>query len=509
MLKRNLVANYLGQGWSALMGLAFIPLYIKFVGIEAYGLIGLFALIVSMLTLFEMGLTPVLNREVAGFTAGAHTHHSIWDLVRSLEVVAIVVAAVIACGVSASASWVAGSWLVVEDLPVEVVAESFTIMGLVAALRAPESIYRSIIIGLQRQVLFNVANSALSTVRGIGAVAVLAWVSPTIQAFFLWQGLLSIITLIVLGGLAYKSLPQIERAPRFSGKALRQVWRFAGGLVGIAFLSLLLSQVDKILLSKLLSLSEYGYYTLAAVVAGGLFVLIGPITQAFYPRLCELNSRNDAGALAAAYHSGAQLVSVFAGSAAIIIMLFSETLLRFWTQDYELAARSAPILSLLMLGNMLNGIMWIPYQMQLAHGWTSLSIYINSVSVVIILPALLWVTPRFGAEGAAWVWVSLNMARAILGMHFMFRKILTTEKVKWYLEDILFPLGAALLVGIVLKGVSLKIDAALLQYLLLGVAQLLALGAAVLGAGRVRKQVIKVLCLGRDEAENESQAANR
>lgn len=42
MLKRNLIANYLGQGWTALMGLAFIPLYIRYLGIEAYGLIGLF-----------------------------------------------------------------------------------------------------------------------------------------------------------------------------------------------------------------------------------------------------------------------------------------------------------------------------------------------------------------------------------------------------------------------------------------------------------------------------------
>jgi O-antigen/teichoic acid export membrane protein len=45
MLKRNLIANYLGQGWTALVGLAFIPLYIKYLGIEAYGLIGLFGVI--------------------------------------------------------------------------------------------------------------------------------------------------------------------------------------------------------------------------------------------------------------------------------------------------------------------------------------------------------------------------------------------------------------------------------------------------------------------------------
>ena len=42
-LRNNLVANYLGHGWTALMGIAFIPWYIKLLGIEAYGLIGVFA----------------------------------------------------------------------------------------------------------------------------------------------------------------------------------------------------------------------------------------------------------------------------------------------------------------------------------------------------------------------------------------------------------------------------------------------------------------------------------
>ncbi|MBS1199036.1 MAG: polysaccharide biosynthesis protein, partial [Proteobacteria bacterium] len=42
MLRRNLIANYLGQGWAAIMGMAFVPLYIKYLGVESYGLIGLF-----------------------------------------------------------------------------------------------------------------------------------------------------------------------------------------------------------------------------------------------------------------------------------------------------------------------------------------------------------------------------------------------------------------------------------------------------------------------------------
>lgn len=314
MLKRNLIANYLGQGWTALMGLAFIPLYIKYLGIEAYGLIGLFALLQAWLSLLDMGMTPTLGREMARFTGGTHSAQSIRDLLRSIELITLGIAALIAGGIALGANWIATHWLQAEALPVEVVAQAFTVMGVVTALRFAESIYRSSIVGLQRQVLFNIVNSSMATLRGLGAVAILAWVSPTIQAFFLWQGLISIATLVILAATTYATLPRAERGGRFSLDALRRVWRFAGGMIGITFLALLLTQVDKILLSKLLTLSDYGYYTLAATVAAALYMLIGPITQAWYPRLCELHARDDQRALAETYHQGAQLVSVMAGS---------------------------------------------------------------------------------------------------------------------------------------------------------------------------------------------------
>jgi len=422
------------------MGLAFIPLYIKYLGIEAYGLIGLFALLQAWLSLLDMGMTPTLGREMARFTGGSHSAQSIRDLLRSIEVIALGIAVLIAGGIALGANWIATSWLQAEALPAEVVAQAFMVMGLVTAIRFMESVYRSSIVGLQRQVLYNVVNSAMVTLRGLGAVGVLVWVSASIEAFFIWQGLVSIATLIILAVTTYASLPRAERTGRFSLEVLRGVWKFAGGMIGITFLALLLTQVDKILLSKLLSLSDYGYYTLAAVVAGALYMVIAPITQAFYPRLCELHARNDQAALIDTYHKGAQLVSVFAGSVAIVVILFAETFLRLWTQDPDLAQRTSTLLSLLMLGNLLNGLMHIPYMTQLAHGWTRLAVRINIVAVAVIVPAILWATPRFGAEGAAWVWVGLNSGYVLIGVHFMYRRILGTEKWRWYAQDVFSPL---------------------------------------------------------------------
>ncbi len=44
------------------MSLAFIPLYIKFLGIEAYGIIGFFTTLQAMFTLLDLGLGYTLNR---------------------------------------------------------------------------------------------------------------------------------------------------------------------------------------------------------------------------------------------------------------------------------------------------------------------------------------------------------------------------------------------------------------------------------------------------------------
>src|ERR1017187_6081309 len=308
-LKRNVVANYLGQGWQALMGLAFIPLYIRYLGIEAYGLIGIFALLQAWLGLLDMGMKPALGREMARFTGGAHNAQSIRDLLRSIELIGIAIAGGVALGIWAASGWLATHWVTAKNLPMEVVAHAFAVMGVVTALRFIESIYVSSIVGLQRQVLQNIVTSITATVRGLGAVALLVWVSPTIGAFFLWQGLLSMITVALYAGIVYRALPSAPLPARFSGSALVNIRRFAAGVVAITFLALLLTQVDKIRLSRLLTLEAFGYYALAGVVANALFMLTGPITTALYPRFTELATNGDEVALRAVYHQGAQVVT--------------------------------------------------------------------------------------------------------------------------------------------------------------------------------------------------------
>lgn len=448
-VKANIVANFIGQGWRTLMGLAFIPLYIRYLGLESYGLIGIFFVLQAWLGLMDMGIRPALGREMARFTAGAHDSESIRNLLRSAEVVVACIAIALALLVWVSSEWLAKNWVVPEALTIQTISNSFTLMGVVVALSLVESVYVSSISGLQRQIAQNVVGSVIATLRAVGALCVL-WTVPSIEAFFIWQGAVSALSIMIFSTMVHRSIPASPTETRFSSVALREIQQFAGGVAAITFLGLLLTQVDKLLLSRLLNLADFGSYALAALVTGGLYTLAIPFTSAFYPRFTQLVTKGSDDALCSEYHLGAQLVTVFMGSAALVLIFFSKEIIFVWTSDAMLTEQVSPLVTIMAIGTLLNGLMWIPYQLQLAHAWTSLAIKTNLVAVAILIPSILWIAPRYGSIGAAWAWVALNSGYVLFSIYFIHRRLLRGEKWRWYGVDVALPLAGAALACLVL-----------------------------------------------------------
>ena len=111
ILKKNIAANFAGSLLQALMALLFIPLYIKYLGIEAYGLIGLFMTMQALFMLLDMGLGATVNREMARLSVLPDKAQEMRDLVRSLEVIYWCIAVLIGMAVMALSSFIAGYWV--------------------------------------------------------------------------------------------------------------------------------------------------------------------------------------------------------------------------------------------------------------------------------------------------------------------------------------------------------------------------------------------------------------
>ena len=429
------------------MGIAFVPIYIKYLGVEAYGLIGLFALIHALMAILDSGMVSALGREMAKFSGGGLDSFSIRRLLRSIEIIAIVLFCLVALFIWLASGWLSQHWLQASQLSDASVKQAISIIGAVVGLRLVENVYRSCLIGLQRQVVVNVVVGLMATMRGIGAVGILAWVSSSISAYFVWQGVISTVTTLFLAVVTYRVLPHTERTIKFSTVGIRQISKFAGGVSGITVLALLLTQLDKLLLTHFLTLEEFGVYAFATAVASVLYMMTTPITQAYFPRFVELITQKNEVGLAYSFHQSSQLVTILTGSVAIMMVLFSTELLTLWTSNTELSNAAGKLLSILAMGTLMNSVMYIPVQMQLAHGWTSLILWTNSIAVLTLVPAIFFVVPKAGSVGAAWIWALLNIGY-IISVLFMFKKILTKEKIYWYWRDLMMPIFFGLAVGV-------------------------------------------------------------
>jgi O-antigen/teichoic acid export membrane protein len=446
-IKKNIAANFVGNFWQVLMNVVFVPLYIKFMGVEAYGLIGIFTTLQGMLAILDAGLSSTLNREMARLSALPGKEQDMRNTVRTLETIYWCLSIFIGLGVMVLSPFVAHHWINVGKLPPETIEHSVLIMGFVVSLQMIAGFYSGGLMGLQRQVLLSAVNVIMGTLRGVGAVLLLWLVSSSIQAFFIWQIAISFIHTLLLALFLWRELPGQRNPATFQRRLLTGIWRFTAGISGITILGAIVAQLDKIILSKMLSLEMFGYYTVASVVAMSLGRLTSPIFFGTYPRLTQLVSLNDQEGLIRLYHKSCQLMSVMILPAAIVVAMFSNEILLLWMHDAATAEKSHLLVTILVCGTALNGLMGLPYALQLAYGWTSLCLIKCIIMVLLMAPLTIFMTIHGGAIGAASVWLFINLCDILLSIPVMHWRLLRSEKWRWYRQDVGIPLATGLIIA--------------------------------------------------------------
>jgi O-antigen/teichoic acid export membrane protein len=439
----NVIANYLGQGWAALMAIAFLPVYVAALGLEAYGLIGFFAVLQSILAVFDLGITATLTREAARHGTGARSAQSLHDLVRSFELIGGVSNILLSLIVWGVADWLASNWVNAHLLASESVSLAIALMGGVIAARLQEGIYRGVLLGLDRQVLVNVVNALMASARYAGAVAVLHYGRANIITFFAWQVLVSLVSLIIYAIVARRRLPVADRRPRFSVHDLGSVWRFSAGMALLAGLSIVMANLDKLVLSGVLQLDEFGRYALAAVAASVLYLFVVPITQGFYPSMVGMHAGGDRTGLIRLHHTSSQLVAVSAGSMAIILVLFPMQLIYVWSGDAALAHETAPVLAILATAALANCLGHIGHNLHLVSG-NPAGVAVTGIGAVLLtLCTLPTAVVNHGLIGATYVWLCIVGMQAGVILLLAHRGDVNGEGLRWLMRDIAAPLAGA------------------------------------------------------------------
>lgn len=435
-LKQNILSGYFAQAYTAVIGIVMVPVYMRYMGVEAYGLVGFFTMLQAWLQLMDMGLTPTLSRELSRFRAGALGALEACTLVRSLEWLFGILAATCIAASLMGSSWIAANWLNVQTLDISEVSTCIAIMGGIGGLRWLTGIYRSGLIGLDMQLSVNGVSVIIATLRSVVVVGILVYWSSSPIWFFSYQAVIAIIECLAFQQILYRALQPALMPTLPDWSALHNISRFAGSIAFTSGLWVVIMQMDKLILSHFLSLKDYGYFTLAVSVAAGITLLSAPLLQSLQPRLTILISQGREADFIKLYRMSTQGTTVIMVSLAGTIAAFSEPLIFAWTGSNDLARQAAPILFWYAMGNAVVGVLSIPYLLQYSRGYLRLHVIGNILFGLFWVPAVIFSSSRYGGVGTGITWFTGNMLFLLVWVSIVHKRLAPSILFSWLVDDI-------------------------------------------------------------------------
>ena len=448
----RVAATLASRVYLAAVNLVVLPLYIRQMGLESYGLVALFFVLQVWFQLLDMGLTATMAREAARHRAGAVSAESFRRLLRAMEGLFAVIALVAGLSVSLGAELIAGHWLHMDHLPQAEVVASLRLMALSIALRLLAELYRSTVAGFERQVWLAGLNALFGTFRLVLVIPFLAWAGNAPSQFFAFQLAIAALESLVLVVQAYRLVPRSagSRTP-WRLAPIRRVLGFSVTMSVVSMVWISLSQLDKLVLAGLLPLADYGAFSLAVAAASGVMLVPGALGEVLLPRLTHLQAGGQRAAFIALYRQGTQWAGIWAWTVACMLAVHAEQVLWIWTGDAVLAARTAPVLSLYALGSAMLAAGAFPYYLQFAEGRLRLHFIGTALMLALMLPCLVWATARFGGVGAAGTWLAVNGLYLLAWTPVAHARFLPGLHTRWMATDVLLIATPAALAALAMR----------------------------------------------------------
>jgi O-antigen/teichoic acid export membrane protein len=505
----HITANVVSQAYVALLGILLLPVYLHFLGGEAFGLVALSFTLQAWVVILDFGWSPTLTRAAATYRAGKTTPDELCGLLRSTLWIYLAVGIAAMTVLSVAAVMFSGRWFRHELLSADELLQALLVMGGVIALRWLADLLRSIHFGFERFVWLSKFNASMATLRFVLIVPLLAWTNAGIIGFFVFQLLIGLLECGLLAHQTRRVMPKESVTVRVKMfHSLRKFRHFALTMALVGACWVLVSQTDKVLLSGLMTLAEFGEFTLATTAAGAVLLATTPLSAVILSRMTALLAKNDYKAFQRMYSYSTQWLGLIAWPLAAMLSLHAERILFVWTGDSLLATSATPVLRLYAMGNGVLAVSAVAYVGQFARGELRLHVLGSAVFLLLLLPLILWSTSHFGAIGAGWVWLLLNLAYMLIWLVLTHRTHGPYPYSRWLCHDVL-PLGLLAFATAALGGLLPWPEQRIWLMGQLALLGLLTQAVTVLGASWARETLRLRWVYGRtsDESSGEAEAS--
>lgn len=445
----NTISNVATKLWSMVSIYLFIPLYIKILGETTYGLVSFFATLQTALNILGLGLSNTLRREFASGVDSNDNAIRKYKLLRSIENIYFVIAIVIALICGFGARGIAEKWLNIENLDVKMVTTVIFLMGCSIALQLICNLYAGCLFGLDKQVLANCLCIAWSAAKSIGSLAIIAFVAPNLVLFYEWHIFMDMLYLILLRFFVKKKL-YLEEKVRWElsdFKNMKTIWKYTCGILFISFIVLINKELDKVIISKYLTLTELGAYNVATTLGSLSIIVPTAVYTTVFPRFTNYATTKNGELLTTEFLRINKFVGLILSAMGAYIAVYALPLIRVWTGSDSYAEILGGVGAVVVLAVAITEYQEVPYALALANGNTKYNVIVGGCFIPVLFIVTYFGIINYGLWGAGIVYLTVMTLQTLIYEFLIYKRYLKCSPIKLIIQDMVLPLSISLIIS--------------------------------------------------------------
>jgi O-antigen/teichoic acid export membrane protein len=400
LLARNALLSIAGEAAPLALGLIAIPILVRELGVDRYGVLTLSYLIVGYLGLFHLGLGSAAAQQISDAIGAGETDKipSIFWTSMSMMFILGICAAALLMGTS---HWLAYSVL---KIPAPLRSESagvFLVMGAALPFILSGACTVGALASFQR---FDITSA-------VGAATGVYWYTAPLIVLIFTHSLVWIVGVLVAGRLAawaanlilcLRLVPGLTAKVRPSRHAVRPLLSFGGWITVSGLTSPLMDYFDRFVIGSILSIAAVSYYSVPYQIVSKVLIVQGAMAGVLFPAF-SATARKAPSRAATLFDRASRyaLLALFPG--VLILFFFSREILTLFF-GVVFASHGSIVMRWLLIGIFMNGLAHIPYTLVQAANRPDLTAKFHMAELPIYFVALFLLLPRFGIAGAAAAW---------------------------------------------------------------------------------------------------------
>jgi O-antigen/teichoic acid export membrane protein len=410
LLARNTVWNLVGQVAPMSLALFAIPMLIRNIGTDRFGILTIAWMVVGYFSLFDLGLGRAMTNLVAQSLGGNRQDRLpaiVWTASGIMAGMGIIGAIVLA----ALSPWITYSVLKIPPYLQRETLHSLLLLSISVPLVISAAGFRGILEAQQKFGVLNVVRIPMGATTFLAPVAMLPFTN-NLTALIGALVIARAVSLIAYFGLAMRETPALRHRFAFDRTLLRPLFCFGGWMTVSNIVSPIMVYVDRFVIGGMLSISAVAYYsTPYEVTTKALLVpiaLVGVMFPAFSTAMAADRPRGTM-----LYRRAVKYVGLFLLPFSFVMIIFGQDLLQAWL-GHNFAIHSTRVLQILSVGVLANGLATIPFAMIQGTGRADITGKLHLLELPIYLVAVWYLTIHYGIVGTAVAWLLRVVADCVL-----------------------------------------------------------------------------------------------